>query len=291
LKQQHTIIVVPHARAKFRKWRFTTLQASLVLGALALLTIGGLIATISFFATTIDRRQLANLEQENEQLRQVNHGFEQSIRELEDQLEDYQKSIRELAIVAGLTVLPQSGETGIGGLAPAPAGDFLAGELRSVEVRVDGLRQGIEALQQKLAERTLRIAATPAIAPVKGLISSGFGYRRDPFTKKRAFHNGLDIIAPRGREVRATGEGIVTRAMRTGALGNAVYVSHGYGITTRYGHLSRIAVKPGQTVARGDVIGYVGNSGRSTGNHLHYEVRVDGKPVDPRAYILNSIRP
>lgn len=288
--KHHTIILVPHARAKFRKWRITSLQAGLLIGSLALVTIGGLIAALSYFTVSIDRQQLSDLERENAELREVNDGFERSIHDLETQLTSYQERIRELAIVAGLTVLPQSGETGIGGLAPAPSDDVLGAAIDDLETRIESMGDGLGELQTKFTERSLRIASTPAIAPVKGLISSGFGYRRDPFTNSRAFHNGLDIIAPRGREVRATGDGIVTRSGRMGALGNAVYISHGLGITTRYGHLSRLNVEPGTRVRRGDVVGFIGNTGRSSGYHLHYEVRVDGKPTNPRAYILDSIR-
>lgn len=287
--KQHTIILVPHARAKFRKWRITTLQASLFLGALAVVTIGGLIATVSYFTTSIDREQLQSIEEENGKLREINEGFEGSIQELEAQIATYQDRIHELAIVAGLTVLPQSGEVGIGGLAPVSTDGPLEDGIETLRSRLDSMGQDVDAVQDKLDERTLRTASTPAITPVKGLISSAYGYRRDPFTGHRAFHNGLDIIAPRGREVLASGDGIVTRSGSMGALGIAVHISHGYGITTRYGHLSRLAVQAGQRVRRGDVIGYIGKTGRSSGYHLHYEVHVDGKPQNPRAFILDSI--
>ncbi|MCP4203364.1 MAG: M23 family metallopeptidase, partial [bacterium] len=128
---------------------------------------------------------------------------------------------------------------------------------------------------------------TPAIEPVRGILTSGFGRRRDPVTGRPAAHQGIDIATAPGRTVQAPAEGIVVEAGRVGGLGNAVYISHGYGVTTRYGHLSRIDVRPGQRVGRGDSIGRVGNSGKSTGYHLHYEVRIDGKAVNPIAYMLD----
>lgn len=255
--------------------------------AVALLALGAVFVTVSYFGNAIDRSELSKIERENSHLRTVNERFETSIRQLETQLGDYQQRIHELAIVAGMTVVPESGE-GIGGLAPAGSG--LQADIGVLERRLEQLGSGVDALAGKLAERSLRIASTPAVTPVRGLMTSRYGYRRDPFNGRRAFHSGIDIIAPRGREVQASGDAIVTRAGRIGALGNAVYLSHGYGITSRYGHLLRATVKPGDRVKRGDVIGYVGNTGRSTGYHLHYEVRVDGKPVDPRAYILDRIR-
>lgn len=289
MKHQHTVILVPHARAKFRKLRFTTLQAACVLSVLVAVTIGGLLATVSYFSASIDRRHLEAIEQENADLRRINTGFESSIRGLEDQLGTYQERIRELAIVAGLSDLPQASEPGLGGLAPAETeADGLFDSLTVLRDRVESLGDGVDTLASTFRERSLKIASTPAISPVRGLISSGFGMRRDPFTKRRAQHNGLDIIARKGTPVRATGDAIVAKSGRLGALGNGVFLSHGYGVTTRYGHLSRVVVTAGQKVRRGDVVGYVGSTGRSSGYHLHYEVRVDGRPTDPRAYILDN---
>ena len=102
-----------------------------------------------------------------------------------------------------------------------------------------------------------------------------------------AQHAGVDISTAPGRPVQAPANGIVVEAGRLGGLGNAVYISHGYGVTTRYGHLSRIDVKPGQKIGRGDLIGLVGSTGKSTGYHLHYEVRIDGRAVNPIAYMLD----
>ena len=125
------------------------------------------------------------------------------------------------------------------------------------------------------------------MAPARGILTSSFGYRRDPVHGGRAFHQGVDIAAAPGHPVKVPADGMVIRAGRIGGLGKAVYVSHGYGLTTRYGHLAEISVEPGDEVQRGDVIGTVGSTGRSTGYHLHYEVRVDGKAVNPLAYILD----
>jgi murein DD-endopeptidase MepM/ murein hydrolase activator NlpD len=127
----------------------------------------------------------------------------------------------------------------------------------------------------------------PTVTPTGGLFTSGFGTRRDPVNGRAAFHEGLDIAAPPGRAVHVTADGLVVLAGPHGDLGNAVIVSHGFGLATRYGHLSSTAVQPGQRVHRGDVVGYVGNTGHSTGYHLHYEVVKDGEPVNPLGYILD----
>jgi murein DD-endopeptidase MepM/ murein hydrolase activator NlpD len=131
------------------------------------------------------------------------------------------------------------------------------------------------------------IAHTPSIRPVEGgYFSSGFGKRRDPFNGRWEIHSGLDISVGRGTPVCATADGEVVFAKRTPGLGNLVIVDHGYGFTTAYGHMSRFNVGLGARVTRGQKIGEVGNTGRSTAPHLHYQVSVMDNAVDPRDYIF-----
>ena len=111
--------------------------------------------------------------------------------------------------------------------------------------------------------------------------------RARPITGQRAYHSGVDISAPPGKPVKASAEGVVTKTEQYGGLGRAVFVAHGFGVTTVYGHLSRITVTPGQRIERGTIVGLVGNTGRATGYHLHYEVQVNGQPTNPLAYILD----
>jgi murein DD-endopeptidase MepM/ murein hydrolase activator NlpD len=286
--KEHTIIFVPHARAQFRKWRFSSMQAGVFLGSLALLTSCGLAAMFALFNSTVDRDQLAQLKTENESLREVNRGFDDSVRELEGRVEDYQQRIHKLAIVAGITELSPNGEAGIGGSEPPAEAGGLQHDLLHLQTRLQRMGQSMEVLKDELARDNQWVSTTPAIVPTKGIFTSKFGYRSDPFTKRRAFHQGIDIVANRGKEILATGDGIVTQAGRARGLGNAVTISHGFGIKTRYGHMSKVEVHVGQEVRRGELIGRVGSSGRSTGNHVHYEVHVDGKPQNPLAYILDS---
>lgn len=287
--KQHTIIFVPHARAQFRKWRVTSLQALLLLGGIAFLTLGGLATTWLYFSSNFDRDQLVHIEQENQELKAVNQRFESNIRELEGQLTDYQDRIQKLALVAGLSELAPETEPGIGGL-DTSGSTALETELGELRRRADGLEGIVTLVADQLDERQVRMSRTPTVNPVRGILTSGFGYRKDPFTGKRAFHQGVDIVAPYGKEILAPGDGIVTKAGRATGYGNVVYLSHGYGITTRYGHMSKLAVEAGQTVKRGEVIGYLGSSGRATGNHLHYEVRLDDRPQNPLGYILDDGR-
>jgi murein DD-endopeptidase MepM/ murein hydrolase activator NlpD len=140
--------------------------------------------------------------------------------------------------------------------------------------RLDSVRDSVE-------RRHALAAATPSVWPVAGWLSSYYGTRKDPFTNDKDFHPGLDISADYGQPVVATGDATVSAAGANGAYGNMVMLDHGFGIVTKYGHLSRIAVADGQQVKRGDVIGYVGSTGRSTGSHLHYEIWMNGSLTNP----------
>ena len=132
------------------------------------------------------------------------------------------------------------------------------------------------------------LADAPSLWPIEGRVASSFGERDDPFNGEGAFHAGIDIDAPYGTPVRAAGEGDVTGASMGAGYGRQVVLDHGHDLLTVYGHLSAIAVTPGQHVTRGQVIGYVGQSGRATGPHLHYEVRVHNVPVNPHKYLRTT---
>ncbi|MEM8750255.1 MAG: M23 family metallopeptidase [Pseudomonadota bacterium] len=148
--------------------------------------------------------------------------------------------------------------------------------------RFEALEDTLETLKemQRMAKHVPHGSPTPGSS-----ISSRYGTRRDPFTKRSAMHAGLDFRAKRGTPVYATGSGIVRKAGRNGGYGKLVEIDHGHGMTTRYAHLSRIKVKKGQRIKRGDIIGKVGSTGRSTGPHLHYEVRRKGRVLNPINYV------
>lgn len=158
--------------------------------------------------------------------------------------------------------------------------DLLAG----LEDRLQTVRSGVD-------KRNQLAAATPSIWPTHGWLSSTMGNREDPFNGGKDFHPGLDISADKGDPVYATADGKVTNASPSGNYGNLVILEHGYGIETRYGHLSAFKVKVGQEVKRGDLLGLVGMTGRATGPHLHYEVRANGRILNPLQLLLNPRRP
>ena len=164
--------------------------------------------------------------------------------------------------------------------APSPETTFgvLKDLLGVLEDRLTSVRKGVEA-------REALAAATPSIWPLAGWLTSYFGNRKDPMDGGAGFHPGLDIGADRGTPVHATADGIVEYAGYNGNYGNSIEISHGFGIGTRFGHLSSYAVHQGSQVKRNDVIGYVGSTGRTTGYHLHYEILMNGQPIDPFKFL------
>ena len=158
---------------------------------------------------------------------------------------------------------------------------------------VSNTRAIFDAWQQwdtdTLATDALGKMAIPSRSPIdKLLLSSSFGMRRHPITKRFARHAGIDIPAPHGTPIYAAADGVVARAKQLGSYGNLVEIEHGNAIQTRYGHMSALNVTSGQWVRKGDVVGFVGSTGRSTGNHLHYEVRISGVAVDPMPFVQET---
>lgn len=172
--------------------------------------------------------------------------------------------------------------------------DAVALQHQLFDSRLSGLSSAADRQLASLSElvdyfnaREALLASTPSILPAPGYATSNFGPRQDPFTGERKMHAGIDVGADTGTPVLAPASGTVIFAGRRGAYGNMIAIDHGRGIITHYGHLNRILVKVGDKVERRHKIGEVGNTGRSTGAHLHYEVRLDGVPVNPMLYVLD----
>lgn len=190
---------------------------------------------------------------------------------------------------------------GVGGREGTTSGPGIRLATTSAERRLQVLQRDLDRLsaeseaerqmQQHLAaflhERRSILASTPSIWPVRGWVTSGYGRRISPFSKTTQFHAGIDISTRRGTPIVAPAPGVVTFAGREGGFGRMVAINHGHGIVTRFAHLNKIKVKTGQKVARGELIATVGNTGRSTGPHLHYEVLLSGVPTNPMYYILD----
>ena len=288
-KRYSTIIFVPHARAKFRKLK---VSHRLLFSIISLVTSSLCLSTffsVQYFTSLSQTHELSKLRRENRELQSANEQFGKSVESLRTQLSTVEDRTRKLAIIAGITTLDESSVGGSGGLrndemTASPYRD----DIDKMSFRSASLQKNLSAVEQKFVAQSQLLSATPSIAPARGLLSDGFGGRSDPFTGERGNHQAIDISSNNGNPVRAPADGIVVKAEWANGYGNVIYLSHGYGYSTRYGHLSAFNVRPGQRVKRGDVIGAVGSTGRSTGPHLHYEVLANDQPVNPLEYILNA---
>jgi murein DD-endopeptidase MepM/ murein hydrolase activator NlpD len=241
--------------------------------------------------------QISELQATNARLQMENDSFREATGELAGQIASLQSAVDELGIQATLdpeadramSRLPAKvRERAMGGAPGAVAAPVLSGAFGAPDSAFGVLRDILGVIEQRLASvrsgvdrRQALASATPSIWPIAGWISSGFGNRRDPFTGQADFHPGLDISGTYGQQVHAPADGVVTAAGYNGSYGNQIVIDHGFGLTTRYGHLSRFEVTAGQQVHRGEVIGYVGSTGRSTSSHLHYEVLMNGQLTNP----------
>jgi murein DD-endopeptidase MepM/ murein hydrolase activator NlpD len=285
----YTIFILPHAHARFQKLHvsrnFVIAIATLALG------IGAAAAFTPhlFFRSRALADHAAVVELENRKLRDDKSRYEAEIAQMGDRLASVETVAGKLAQAVGLQGLPSERPSGGVGVVSGSRAEMFGEESAALRKRMENLDSSFDRLEQAWGERLKVLASTPSLAPVSGFFSDGFGWRRDPIDGSREFHKGVDIVAPSGTPVRASADGLVTAAGRMAGYGAMIHLAHGYGLGTRYGHLSRVMVAPGQRVKRGDVIGLVGSTGRSTGPHLHYEVFRTGVQVDPRKYLGEAL--
>lgn len=237
---------------------------------------------------------LEELTATNARLTMENDNYREATGQLAEQISTLQAAVDEIGITAAvdpaasramekLPAAVRSRAIG-GGVAGAVIGSaFGPGDTAFAVMRdvLGAIEDRLHAVRSDVEKRRSLADATPSVWPVAGWLTSSFGNRRDPFNGGSDFHPGLDISASHGDPVLAPAAGIVSTAAQSGNYGNLVVIDHGFGIVTKYGHLSRFAVMNGQQVNRGDVIGYVGSTGRSTGSHLHYEILANGKLLNP----------
>jgi len=289
----YTLILVPHAKAKFRKIQVSVrllkwTGATLALGGL---TVLGILAHYTWIRP--EAKEARRLRAQNAVLREDKQKYLQERAALVAKVQDLQKIVTKLGVMAGLEQsLPDPAVGGVGGAtsveSSAPSISTLS--LRAIEENVTELTKRSARLEEFYRDQKILLASTPSIWPVHGYLSTTFGNRVDPFTGQWDFHSGIDISTPIGTKIVTPADGIVVSVGNKGGYGNAITVNHGFGVVTQYGHLDRFNVRPGQRIKRGDVIGYVGNTGRSTGPHLHYEVWVRDQARNPIQYILDESR-
>jgi murein DD-endopeptidase MepM/ murein hydrolase activator NlpD len=274
----NTIIFVPHAKARFRKLTVSTRLLAAVAGGSALILVAAVAFGWAFFSSARQDRQYRQALADNARLKSSADVLHGRLEGLTRQLSSFEERARRLSIVAGLA---ESGRTGAGG-------PLTLDRSSNLDERSASLSARLGALENQFARRETLTASTPTVAPVRGLLNSGFGSRTDPITGEGAFHPGLDISTRRHEPVLATASGVVVKSGWAGDYGKVVEIDHGTGFRTIYGHLDAILVEDGQKVRRGERVGLVGSTGRSTGPHLHYEVRQGDRILNPLEYILDA---
>ena len=289
MSKRFTILIIPEGSHRVRRFalRLSALKWSAAGVACCVLLMIGL--AVYALKAGFDRR-------EYERLREQARVHQQEMEQLVGKLEDLRK---ELVIMAQndakmrvMNKLTKPKADALGGVGGPAVGDSPADSLASLQQQIDDLRREVdlrrvsqEEVQGFLNDQRSLHGSRPLGWPVRGWVTSDFGVRRDPFDGQRRMHEGMDIATRTGTPVLATAAGIVRETGSEPGYGKFVVIDHGYGYSTVYGHNSRILVKVGQRVRRGDMVASAGNTGRSTGTHVHYEVRLNGVPVNPSRYL------
>ncbi len=259
----------------------------------------------SYFEISGEVVELDRLREENQYQQVQLHKFAKSIEEFESQMVRLEKFDRKLRVITALEPSGngQNGNLGLGGshtnldqsnsrnsrnFSSEPLISSIREDLENLKARSELQEISFLELDEFYKNQSSLLSSTPSIWPSRGWVTSGFGYRRSPFTNSKELHEGIDIAARAGSPIAATANGVVIRAGRNNSYGTMIEIDHGYGVVTRYGHNAKNFVKVGDRVKRGMLIGLVGNTGKSTGPHTHYEVLVKNVPVNPLRYILEE---
>ena len=305
-----TLMIVPEGvQTKVRRLQIPK-KGVWALGLAGMGVVAGLLAFGVHYTYIIDQVfEARELRAENARLNERLSVVTQKVDEVDARLGDmrvFDEKLRTLTDLSdserGISMGPMNPASGGNGAdfsafaVPLEGDDPAVAQLRDalLDSRLAGLaaeshRQigSLADLVDHFSEREILLKTTPSIAPARGLLTSSFGSREDPFTGSHTMHSGLDIAAKEGTEIIAPADGVVIFAGEKSEYGNCVVVDHGRDLVTLYGHLNRYIVKAGDKVSRGQHIANVGNTGRSTGSHLHYEVRLNGVPVNPRKYVMH----
>jgi hypothetical protein len=299
-KRRWTLVLVPHSAEPSQvvelSWGAVKLTAALAVG----LVVAALLVGTATVSRRVDLNRTARLEAENQRLAVELGELHGRLTTLSDTIARISQRDGKIRLLASLEPIdPQVQAAGIGG--PVVSGTWPGHNAtpllrKAADVRVDAnalirranlLASSFTAAADSLASHTQRLAATPSIMPTQGWLSSAFSAMREhPILHIARPHEGIDVSAPMGAPIEAPAAGVVRSTGWEAGYGNVVEIDHGFGISTKFAHASRILVHQGQRVQRGDRIALVGNSGLATGPHLHYEVHVNGRPVDPLRYVM-----
>lgn len=296
MKEKHTsIIIIPHNKGKHHALSLSKRTFKILRVTLPLVCVIVVLFMFDYFSMRGIRQRYNELQSENAQQKKIMIGYKESIDELEFTIQDFEDYRQKLNVMAGLkSEKTISEEPGLGGpgVVQEPALSDHAQDLarlQGINHKAEGIQDNLLTLTKFFENQTIVLAQTPSVMPTQGYWASPFGTRTDPFTGKKAFHPGVDIATQYGNPVITTADGIVISTKTEKIGGKTIKISHPQtGYVTVYCHLSKFMVKSGKRVKRGETIGLVGRTGRARGPHVHYEVRRNGKRLNPWRFILDN---
>ncbi len=287
--KKFTILVIPEGSHKVRRFKLKRRLLHAVAALVVLFLVGVSLLGFDYYRISFDRHELGRLKSQNLEQQKEMRLLAARLSDLRQEMVVLAQNDAKVRVMAKLSGPKPDTLAGVGG---PPEEVEVADEFTALQRQIDRLGQAIdlrrqsqEEIQGVLNDQRSLLAAKPEGKPVNGWLTSNFGMRKDPFNGRRKMHEGVDIAARTGSPVIATADGIVSQAGTKTGYGKLVVIDHGYGYQTYYGHNSKIHVKVGQRISRGGKIASVGNTGRSTGPHVHYEVRRNGVPLNPRKFL------
>ena len=299
------IIIQKESEDNVRQWHLNREQYIAMVSAIAILLGAFIFISAEYLGNHLYEKRLHKIKNNYVSITKNLQILKERLNEIDENVNQIEEKDLAIRSYAGMPEIDQEiRKLGIGGRSIESAKNFdnfapvINKELATLELDVEKLSREVNlelnsysSIYEKVQEDIRRIAMIPSIRPVEeGYLNSTFGYRNDPIDNVKRFHQGQDITVKTGTPIYAPADGIVKRAYYAGGFGNHIKLQHGAGYTTLYAHLSKIKVKHGQKVKRGDIIGLTGNTGRSTAPHLHYEIHHNGKPQNPLDYFFSDAK-
>jgi murein DD-endopeptidase MepM/ murein hydrolase activator NlpD len=291
-----SIVIVPNWKTHFKTVNVSQKAIRAILGASIAFAVIFVFFLLDYFSMTMTKAKYKELLKETAAQKETRTGYENTIAQMKETITNFEDYARKINVLAGIQS-PNNieGEPGIGGgervdlnLTNKTGKEVSPGAIQSIKQRAESVEKNLNYMYQFFENQSTTLATTPTVWPTVGWVSSSFGSRIDPYTGRNAFHTGLDIATNLNNPVVATANGVVVQVGFDKYKGNFVCISHGNGLSTEYWHLQKYAVKVSQKVDRGQVVGYVGQTGKALGPHLHYEVHLNGKPINPIDYIIEE---
>jgi murein DD-endopeptidase MepM/ murein hydrolase activator NlpD len=296
-KKHFSLIIVPHHKGQSKKISLTEKRVKILVGVFSILFILLTLFLVDYFTMNVTRQKYRALSDENLRQKETIAQYRLAVNRLRNDIDNFEEYAKKMNVWAGLQSSDVMRELGVGGGARGEgqqsniANPTIDPGLRSAESiaqKAQGIEKNLDTLAKILEDKSYIRATTPSIYPTAGWQTSSFGKRTDPFTGDEEFHYGIDIATSHGSPIVATADGTVIKVKTEKIGGKVVIINHGGGVTTVYCHLSKFNVKVGQRVKRRGVIGYVGQTGKAIGPHVHYEVQKNGRAVNPYNYILEE---